>query len=173
MKGINLPASVMGLAFVAVLLAWCWGPVEPVTPPDDGRAVLLAESLATARAEGRQEVQRVRDSAKALPPSVVVRWAIKRIQVRDTAWRMWSPDSIPPDTSELAQCREVVRKCETDLAVEGFVADSAKGELVQCRYDAQVTADALAAKSSGYWRGFGHGAMVGGSAALAVCGLVD
>lgn len=160
MKGLNIPASVMGVAFVAVLLAWCWGPVEPVTPPTDGRAVLLAESLATARAEAAYNLQAWEASLQ--DRDTVVRRVVRYIARHDTAWR----DTGSVDTVE------VVRWLAVSDSTLRVVRDSLEGELVQCRYDVQVTADALAAKPSGYWWGFGHGAMVGGSAALAVCGLV-
>ena len=163
MKGLNIPASVMGVAFVAVLLAWCWGPVEPVTPATDHRAVLLAESLATARAEAAYNLQAWETALR--DRDTVVRRVVRYIARHDTAWRTVQ-DSLQVDTVELVRWLAV---SDSTLRV---VRDSLEGELVQCRYDVQVTADALAAKPSGYWWGFGHGAMVGGSAALAVCGLV-
>ena len=163
---INIPASVMGVAFVAVLLAWCWGPVEPVTPPDDGRAVLLAESLATARAEAAYNLQAWEASLR--DRDTVVRRVVRYIARHDTAWR----DHVA-DSGKMIDTVEVIRWLAVSDSTLRVVRDSLEGELVQCRYDVQVTADALAAKPSGYWRGFGHGAMVGGSAALAVCGVVD
>ena len=166
MKGLNIPASVMGVAFVAVLLAWCWGPVEPVTPPDDGRAVLLAESLATARSEAAYNLQAWEASLR--DRDTVVRRVVRYIARHDTAWR----DHVA-DSGKMIDTVEVIRWLAVSDSTLRVVRDSLEGELVQCRYDVQVTADALAAKPSGYWWGFGHGAMVGGSAALAVCGVVD
>lgn len=166
MKGLNIPASVVfGIAALvgASALGTC-GPRKAVTPSVDPVRVALAESLATARAEAAYNLQAWEASLQER--DTVVRRVVRYIARHDTAWRTIQ-DSLQVDTVE------VVRWLAVSDSTLRVVRDSLEGELVQCRYDAQVAADALAAKPTGYWRGFGHGAMVGGSAALAVCGVVD
>lgn len=163
MKGLNIPASVMGIAFVAVLLAWCWGPVEPVTPATDGRAVALAESLATARAEAAYNLQAWEASLQ--DRDTVVRRVVKYIQRHDTAWRVLA-DSATTDTVE------VVRWLAVSDSTQRVRGDSLEGEVVHARFDADQCNEALAAKPSGYWQGFGQGFTVGIGLGLAGCGVV-
>lgn len=162
MKGINLPASVMGIAFVAVLLAWCWGPVEPVTPPTDGRAVLLAESLATARAEAAYNLQAWEDALQ--DRDTVVRRVVRYIQRHDTAWRAVA-DSATTDTVE------VVRWLAVSDSTLRVVRDSLQGELVQCRFDATQCADELRERPTSChgWSAFGGGVAVGTALGLGMC----
>ena len=162
MKGINLPASVMGLAFVAVLLAWCWGPVEPVTPPDDGRAILLAESLATARAEARYNLQAWEASLR--DRDTVVKRVVRYIARHDTAWAT-GKDSLQVDTVE------VVRWLAVSDSTLRVVRDSLEGELVQCRFDAQTCADDLAKRPTSChgWSAFGWGTAFGLALGAAGC----
>ena len=47
---------VFALAFLGTLVTLCWKPVEPAPVVDDRKAVALAESLATARAEARHNL---------------------------------------------------------------------------------------------------------------------
>lgn len=156
---INIPASVMGLAFVAVLLAWCWGPVEPVTPPDDGRAVLLAESLATARAEAAYNLQAWEASLQ--DRDTVVRRVVRYIARHDTAWT----DTGSVDTVE------VVRWLAVSDSTLRVVRDSLEGELVQCRFDAQTCADDLAKRPTSChgWSAFGWGTAFGIALGAAGC----
>ena len=162
MKDINIPASVMGIAFVTVLLAWCWGPVEPVTPPDDGRAVLLAESLATARAEAAYNLQAWEASLQ--DRDTVVRRVVRYIARHDTAWRTVQ-DSLQVDTVEIVRWLAV---SDSTLRV---VRDSLEGELVQCRFDAQTCADDLAKRPTSCrgWSAFGYGTAFGLALGAAGC----
>lgn len=164
MKGLNLPASVMGLAFVAVLLAWCWGPVEPVTPPTDGRAVLLAESLATARAEAAYNLQAWEASLRGR--DTVVKRVVRYIQRHDTAWAT-GKETLQVDTVE------VVRWLAVSDSTLRVVRDSLEGELVQCRYDAQTCADDLAKRPTSChgWSAFGYGTAFGLALGAAGCGI--
>ena len=163
---LNLPASILfavvGLVGVSSL-ATC-GPRKAVTPASDRRAVLLAESLATARAEARYNLQAW--EAALQDRDTVVRRVVRYIARHDTAWRVVA-ESATTDTVEVVRWLAV---SDSTLRVK---LDSTNGEVIQRDYDLNECQEALAAKPSGYWRGFGHGAMVGGSAALAVCGLVD
>jgi hypothetical protein len=160
----DIAILVFALAFLGTLVALCWSPVEPSPAVDDRKAVALAESLATARAEARHNLQ---EWEKALQDrDTVVRRVVKYIQRHDTAWRVLA-DSATTDTVE------VVRWLAVSDSTQRVRGDSLEGEVVQARFDADQCNEALAAKPSRYWQGFGHGAMVGGSAALAICGVVD
>lgn len=164
MKGLNIPASVMGVAFVAVLLAWCWGPVEPVTPPTDGRAVLLAESLATARAEAAYNLQAWEASLR--DRDTVVRRVVRYIARHDTAWRVVA-ESATTDTVE------VVRWLAVSDSTLRVVRDSLQGELVQCRFDAQTCADELRERPTSChgWSAFGWGYAAGVVTTATACVL--
>lgn len=161
---INLPASVMGVAFVAVLLAWCWGPVEPVTPATDRRAVLLAESLATARAEAAYNLQAWEASLR--DRDTVVRRVVRYIARHDTAWR----DHVA-DSGKMIDTVEVVRWLAVSDSTLRVVRDSLTGELVQCRYDAQTCADDLAKRPTSChgWSAFGYGTAFGLALGAAGC----
>lgn len=162
----DIAILVFAVAFLGTLVALCWGPVEPSPVVDNRKAVALAESLATARAEARHNLEAWKTALQ--DRDTVVRRVVKYIARHDTAWR----DHVA-DSGKMIDTVEVVRWLAVSDSTLRVVRDSLEGEIVQARFDADQCNEALAAKPSGYWRGFGHGAMVGGSAALAICGVVD
>jgi hypothetical protein len=162
----NLIAAVaFAIAFLAVLLALCWRPVEPSPVVDDRKAVALAESLATARAEARHNLQ---EWEKALQDrDTVIRRVVKYIARHDTTWAT-GKDSLQVDTVE------VVRWLAVSDSTQRVRGDSLEGEIVQARFDADQCNEALAEarkSSPGYWRGFRDGGVVGFGSGLTVCGL--
>jgi len=159
----DIAILVFALAFLGTLVTLCWKPVEPAPVVDDRKAVALAESLATARAEARHNLQ---EWEKALQDrDTVVRRVVKYIQRHDTAWRVLA-DSATTDTVE------VVRWLAVSDSTQRVRGDSLEGEVVQARFDADQCNEALAAKPSGYWQGFGQGFTVGIGLGLAGCGVV-
>ncbi len=159
----DIAILVFALAFLGTLVALCWKPVEPSPVVDDRKAVALAESLATARAEARHNLQAWE---KALQDrDTVVRRVVKYIQRHDTAWAT-GKDSLHVDTVE------VVRWLAVSDSTQRVRGDSLEGEVVQARFDADQCNEALAEarkSSPGYWRGFRDG----GSAGLIVGGLLS
>lgn len=160
---LNLPASILfavvGLVGVSSL-ATC-GPRKAVTPASDRRAVLLAESLATARAEARYNLQAW--EAALQDRDTVVRRVVRYIARHDTAWR----DSGSVDTVE------VVRWLAVSDSTLRVVRDSLQGELVQCRFDAQTCADELRERPTSChgWSAFGWGYAAGVVTTATACVL--
>jgi hypothetical protein len=147
---------VLALFLLVGFLRGC-GPAPVV---DDRKSVALAESLATARTEARHNLQ---EWKKALEDrDTVIRRVVKYIARHDTAWRT-GKDSLQVDTVE------VVRWLAVSDSTLRVVRDSLTGEVVQARFDADQCNEALAAKPSGYWRGFGQGFTVGAASGLALC----
>ena len=167
---INLPASILfavvGLVGVSSL-ATC-GPRKPVTPPSDGRAVLLAESLATARAEARYNLHAW--EAALRDRDTVVRRVVRYIARHDTAWR----DHVA-DSGKMIDTVEVVRWLAVSDSTLRVVRDSLQGELVQCRFDAQTCADELREKPTSChgWSAFGVGFGLGAVAGVSGCVVGD
>jgi hypothetical protein len=159
----DIAILVFALAFLGTLIALCWEPVEPSPVVDNRKAVALAESLATARAEARYNLQAW--EAALQDRDTVIRRVVKYIARHDTAWRVLA-DSATTDTVE------VVRWLAVSDSTLRVVKDSLIGEVVQARFDADQCNEALAAKPSGYWRGFGQGVTVGIGLGLAGCGVV-
>ena len=162
---LNLPASILfavvGLVGVSSL-ATC-GPRKAVTPASDRRAVLLAESLATARAEARYNLQAW--EAALQDRDTVVRRVVRYIARHDTAWR----DSGSVDTVE------VVRWLAVSDSTLRVVRDSLQGELVQCRFDATQCADELRERPTSCrgWSAFGLGFGLGAVAGVSGCVVGD
>ena len=160
---LNLPASILfavvGLVGVSSL-ATC-GPRKAVTPASDRRAVLLAESLATARAEARYNLQAW--EAALQDRDTVVRRVVRYIARHGTAWR----DSGSVDTVE------VVRWLAVSDSTLRVVRDSLQGELVQCRFDAQTCADELRERPTSChgWSAFGWGYAAGVVTTATACVL--
>jgi hypothetical protein len=155
----------LAVAFLGTLVALCWEPVEPSPVVDDRKAVALAESLATARAEARHNLQEWKTALQ--DRDTVVRRVVKYIQRHDTAWR----DHVA-DSGKMIDTVEVVRWLAVSDSTLRVVRDSLEGEVVQARFDADQCNEALAAKPSGYWRGFGQGVTVGIGLGFAGCGVV-
>ena len=154
--------AIAALAFAAALLVARWMPVKPAPLPSDAKVVALAESLATARAEARANLEAW---ATALEHrDTVVRVVVRYVARHDTAWR----DTGTVDTVEL------VRWLAVSDSSQRVRSDSLEGELVQCRYDAQTCSEALQARpeSCGTWTAFGLGFLGGFSAAAAGCAVV-
>lgn len=172
---IRLPSSssilaamlTVGVAFLgAGLYIQACTPVEPVTPPTDGRAVLLAESLATARAEAAYNLQQW--EAALQDRDTVVRRVVRYIARHDTAWAT-GKDSLQVDTVE------VVRWLAVSDSTLRVVRDSLQGELVQCRFDATQCADELRERptSCNGWSAFGWGYAAGVVTTATACVLSD
>lgn len=159
----DIAILVFAVAFLATLVALAWWPQEPTQPADQSKAVALAESLATARAEARYNLQAWEDALQ--DRDTVIRRVVKYIARHDTAWATVK-DSLQVDTVE------VVRWLAVSDSTLRVVRDSLEGEVVQARFDADQCNEALAAKPSGYWRGFGQGFTVGIGLGLAGCGVV-
>jgi hypothetical protein len=164
-KAKDIAIITFAVAFLATLVALAWWPQEPAPVVDDRKAVALAESLATARAEARYNLQ---EWERALQDrDTVIRRVVKYIARHDTAWR----DHLP-DAGKMVDTVEVVRWLAVSDSTLRVVRDSLEGEVVQRDYDLGECRDALAAKPSGYWRGFGQGVTVGIGFGLAGCGVV-
>jgi len=159
----DIAILVFAVAFLGTLVALCWEPQEPAPVVDDRKAVALAESLATARAEARYNLQAW--EAALQDRDTVIRRVVKYIARHDTAWAT-GKDSLQVDTVE------VVRWLAVSDSTLRVVRDSLEGEAVQARFDADQCNEALAAKPSGYWRGFGQGFTVGIGLGFAGCGVV-
>lgn len=159
----NAYSIAMTAAFLGTLAALVWMPQEHAQPVDDRKAIALAESLAQARAEARYSLQAW--EAALQDRDTVVRRVVKYIQRHDTAWATIR-DSGTVDTVE------VVRWLAVSDSTLRVVRDSLEGEVAQARFDADQCNEALAAKPSNYWRGFGHGVTVGAASGLALCGVV-
>jgi hypothetical protein len=154
--------GIASLALVVALVVGNWMPAKPAPSPPDLRVVALAESLATARAEARANLDAW---AKALEHrDTVVRVVVRYVARHDTAWR----DTGAVDTVELVRWLAV---SDSSQRVRG---DSLAGELVQCRYDADQCSEALQARpeSCGTWSAFGLGFGAGFSAAAAGCAVL-
>lgn len=167
---LNLPASIVYpvalLGGLAAILTFC-APEKPTTPPTDGRAVLLAESLATARAEARYNLQRW--EAALQDRDTVVRRVVRYIARHDTAWR----DHVA-DSGKMIDTVEVVRWLAVSDSTLRVVRDSLEGELVQCRFDAQTCAEELQKRptSCNGWSAFSFGFGFGLGAVAGVSGCV-
>lgn len=154
-------AITAGFVGLLCFMAWEGQQDAPQSAPDH-RAVALAESLTTALAEATHNLQAWKAALDSAPRDTVVRRVVRYIARHDTAWRVVA-ESATTDTVE------VVRWLAASDSTLRVVRDSLEGELTQCRYDAQVTADALAAKPSGYWRGVRDGAVFGFAGGVAAC----
>lgn len=177
---LNLPASIVYpvalLGGLAAILAFC-KPVEPVAR----RAVLLAESLATARAEGKA----LRDLNRALLDSLrrdsVVPVVVRKLRRAAPKWEP-PPVALPTDStaldsanSALAQCQETVREAARQIEGLAYSLDSANGETAQARFDAQTCAEELQKRptSCNGWSAFGAGFVAGGLTVAAGCAVGD
>lgn len=163
---LNLPASI-ALPIVALVGVSVWStcaPVEPVKPAPDRRAVLLAESLATARAEAAYNLQAW--EAALQDRDTVVRRVVRYIARHDTAWATVK-DSLQVDTVE------VVRWLAVSDSTLRVVRDSLEGELVQCRFDATTCAEDLAKRPTSChgWSAFGWGVASGLALGAAGCAM--
>ena len=155
------------LAFVLALVVGNWMPAKPAPRPPDLRVVVLAESLATARAEARANLDAW---AKALEHrDTVVRVVVRYVARHDTAWLHHIADS-----GKMIDTVELVRWLAVSDSSQRVRGDSLDGELVQCRYDADQCSEALQARpeSCGTWSAFGLGFGAGFSAAAAGCAVL-
>lgn len=154
--------GIASLALVIALVAGNWMPHKPAPPAPDIRAVALAESLATARAEARANLEAW--EAALQDRDTVIRRVVRYVVRHDTAWR----DTGAVDTVELIRWLAV---SDSSQRVRG---DSLAGELVQCRYDADQCSEALQSRpeSCGTWSAFGLGFGLGATAAAGACVLV-
>ena len=137
---------------------------RPDVPKPYQRAVALAESLATARAEARANLAAW--DAALQDRDTVVRRVVRYIAAHDTAivWRdSWRADTV-----------EVIRWLAVSDSSQRVRGDSLAGELVQCRYDADQCSEALRERpeSCGTWSAFGLGFGLGATAAAGACALV-
>lgn len=181
---LNLPASIVYpvalLGVLAGILAFC-DPVEPVTPPTDGRAVLLAESLATSRAEGKA----LRDLNRALLDSLrrdsVVPVLVRKLRKAAPKWEP-PPVALPTDStaldsanSALAQCQETVREAARQIEGLAYSLDSANGETTQARADANWCAEEIAKRPThcNSWSAFGWGYAAGVVTTATACVVGD
>lgn len=154
--------GIASLALVIAIVVGNWMPHKPAPPAPDLRAVALAESLATARAEARANLA-AWDAALQDRDTVVQR-VVRYIQRHDTAWR---------DTGSLDTV-EIVRWLALSDSTQRVRGESLAGELVQCRYDADQCAEEIAKRptSCNGWSAFGIGVGVGAAASAAACLVV-
>lgn len=165
---LNLPASIVvgvGLLAGVSLLGTC-GPRKAVAPPVDSVRVALAESLATARAEARYNLQAW--EAALQDRDTVVKRVVRYIQRHDTLWAT-GKNSLQVDTVE------VVRWLALSDSTLRVVRDSLEGELVQCRFDATQCADELRERPTSChgWSAFGWGFGLGAVAGVSGCVVGD
>lgn len=167
----------LGGVFLAagVVVRACARP-DASSPPDSA-LVALRDSVLRARVVDSVELVARVDSILLLRgDSLASAFARKAAALRPRIIRIAGAVDTVRDTVEVDDSGRVagsdlravligLEACEVDR-------DAFHGELVVCQASDSAKALALAAKPSGYWKGFGHGAMVGGSAVLAVCGLV-
>jgi hypothetical protein len=159
--------GIASLALVVALVVGNWMPAKPAPRPPDLRVVALAESLATARAEARANLEAW---AKALEHrDTVVRVVVRYVARHDTAWLHHVADS-----GKMIDTVELVRWLAVSDSSQRVRGDSLAGELVQCRYDADQCSEALQARpeSCGTWSAFGIGFGAGFSAAAAGCAVL-
>ena len=144
-------AVVSGVAFSAIY--------RPDAHKPDQRAVALAESLATARAESRANLEAWKSALEGR--DTVTKTVVRYIRRHDTAWR---------DTGSLDTV-EIIRWLALSDSTQRVRGDSLAGELVQCRYDADQCADELAKRPTtcNGWTAFGIGVGVGAAASAAAC----
>ena len=161
----SLAAITLGVALVATLTTWAierFQPPEPATAP---QAVALAESLATARAEARHNLQAWKAALRDAPPDTVVRWATRYVRRHDTVW------ATVQDSLQVADPVEVVRWLVVSDSACRVSVDSLEGELVQARFDATQCAEEIAKRptSCNGWSAFGAGFTAGAVLASGVC----
>ena len=125
-------AFVVTVAFLAVLLAWAW-PQKVAPPLPDPMRVAMAESLATARAEARRNLEGWQEALRVAPPDTVVRWATRYIRRHDTTWR---------DTGS-ADTIEVVRWLASSDSAQRVRGDSLEGVTSIQAYDLSVCLERL------------------------------
>ena len=154
--------GIASLALVVALVVGNWMPAKPAPRPPDLRVVALAESLATARAEARANLDAWMIALQ--DRDTVIKRVVRYVVRHDTAWR----DTDDVDTVELVRWLAV---SDSSQRVRG---DSLAGELIQCRYDADQCSEALQARpeSCGTWSAFGLGFGLGATTAAGACVLV-
>ena len=154
--------GVASLALIFALAFARWMPAKPAPRLPDLRVVALAESLATARAEARANLEAWMIALQ--DRDTVIKRVVRYVERHDTTWR----DTGDVDTVELVRWLAV---SDSSQRVRG---DSLAGELVQCRYDADQCSEVLQARpeSCGTWSAFGLGFGAGFSAAAAGCAVL-
>lgn len=154
--------GIASLALVVAIVVGNWMPHKPAPPAPDLRAVALAESLATARAEARANLAAW--DAALQDRDTVVRRVVRYVVRHDTAWR----DTGAADTVDL------IRWLAVSDSSQRVRSDSLAGELVQCRYNADQCSETLQARpeSCGTWSAFGLGFGLGATATAGACVLV-
>ena len=167
MRRVGIVAVVLLALVACCMIGWGAGRLSAGSAhPEDQQAVALAESLATARAEAASRLQSWRDSLRSMPRDTVVRRVVRYIAAHDTAliWR----DSMRTDTVEVIRWLAAADSgCRVSL-------DSANGETMQARFDADQCADEMQRRPAtcNGWSAFGAGVAVGFSSAAAGCVLV-
>lgn len=129
----------------------------------DLRDSVLAESLATAQAESRANLDAW---AKALEHrDTVVRVVVRYVARHDTAWLHHVADS-----GKMIDTVELVQWLAVSDSSQRVRVDSLAGELIQCRYDADQCADELRKRPTtcNGWTAFGWGVAAGLGACLAI-----
>ena len=167
MRRVGIIAAAMLALVACCMIGWGAGRLSAGSAhPEDQQAVALAESLATARAEAASRLQSWRDSLRSMPRDTVVRRVVRYIAAHDAAhvWR----DSGRADTVEVIRwLAESDSGCRVSL-------DSANGETMQARFDADQCAEELQRRppACNGWSAFGAGVAAGFSAAAGACVLV-
>ena len=164
MRRVGIVAAALLALGACCMIGWGAGRLSAGSAhPEDQQAVALAESLATARAEADALLQSWRDSLRSMPRDTVVRRVVRYIAAHDTAliWR----DSMRTDTVEVIRWLAAADSgCRVSL-------DSANGETMQARFDADQCADELQKRPTtcSGWSAFGLGLGVGAAVTAAAC----
>lgn len=173
----GIMAVTFALAFIGTLVALCW-PQKPEAPRTDPKVVELAESLATARAEARHNLEAWRAALDSAPRDAVVRRVVRYIARHDpqavadhVADSGKMIDSATHQDSLKVDPVDLVRWLAVSDSTQRVRGDSLEGEIVQRDFDVAQCREALDEKPSGYWRGFGHGFAAGAASGLALCAV--
>ena len=155
MRRVGIVAAALLALVACCMIGWGAGRLSAGSAhPEDQQAVALAESLSTARAEAASRLQSWRDSLRSMPRDTVVRRVVRYIAAHDAA-RVWR-DSGPADTGEVIRWLAAADSgCRVSL-------DSANGETMQARFDADQCADELQKRPTtcSGWSAFGAGVAV-------------
>ena len=168
MRRVGIVAVVLLALVACCMIGWGAGRLSAGSAhPEDQQAVALAESLATARAEARANLDAWMIALQ--DRDTVIRRVVRYVVRHDTAWLHHVADS-----GKMIDTVDLVRWLAVSDSSQRVRGDSLAGELVQCRYDADQCADELQKRPTtcSGWSAFGAGVAVGFSSAAAGCVLV-
>lgn len=168
----GIMAVTFAAAFLGTLVALCW-PREPEEPRTDPKAVALAESLATARAEARHNLEAWRSALDSAPRYTVVRRVVRYIARHDpqagadhVADSGKMIDSATHQDSLQVDPVDLVRWLAVSDSAQRVRGDSLEGEIVQRDFDVSQCREALEDATrprpfAAFSAGFGAGLLVG------------